>query len=120
MEKKKQAFSLLAVLAILVLVFSFINLGERSTAYNALSAVVSVLGITGGITYFLKKTYAANILYAWLLLQVIIVEPYYSVNQFPTMNLMGNVGGLRLGINPLPLLIFLVVKFWVKRTENKA
>lgn len=121
MEKKKLKFNIVTILAIFVLVFSFIKLGEPNIALNVLSVVVSILGISGGITYFLKNSYATKILYAWLLLQVIIVEPYYSVNQFPTLNFMGNVGNLRLGLNLLPLLIFLVVRFLVSRSEkNKA
>lgn len=119
-EKKKLKFSIVTVLAIFVLVFSLINLGERSTAFNTFSVVVSILGITGGITYFLKHTYAPKILYTWLLLQIIIIKPYYFVNQFPTINFMGTVAGLQAGLNLLPLLIFGLVKLVLALTKKRV
>jgi hypothetical protein len=111
MEKKFSYFiQFHTLLAVFVLVSSFIKLGENETAFNALAAVVSVLGITGFISFFLKHTYAHKILFAWLLLQVIIIKPYYFVNQFPSINFMGNVFGLQVGINVIPLLLFAFAK----------
>lgn len=118
MKNKKQPFNLLAILALLVLVCSFIKLGEQGSRYNVFSVIVSILGITACITYFLKNTFAVNLLYAWLLAQVIIIEPYYFVNQFPTLNFMGNVGDFRVGLNLVPLLLFFVVRFLISRSEK--
>lgn len=110
MSNKKQVLTVQAVLPIVVVVFCFINLGNSATATNPPSAMVSLLGITGVITWFLGRAYAVRLLYAWLLLQVVAVKPYYDATQFFSWGFSFKAGSSVMNVNVLPLLLFGLVK----------
>ena len=86
MKDNRQLLTVETIFPIIVIVFCLINLGNHDTILNPLSAIVSILGLTGSITWFLRKPHAIKLLYAWLLLQVIIIKPYYDVSQFFSFN----------------------------------
>lgn len=74
---KKLLLSPESILPLIALTLSIVNLSNPLE----LSSIVSLAGIVGAILYFTGNSFASRILYGWVMVQIVIIQPFLDLSQ---------------------------------------
>lgn len=103
--KNQPVFTTEAVFPIIVILFSIFNISSHLSDIVSFSVLVSLLGIVGAALFFLKHSIAPKIIYAWIILQIVVVEPNFNLTQGLTFYFFLGIDNHSININVVALLM---------------
>lgn len=108
---KKNELTIEAVVVAAVIVLSLINVTNYLSDLFSLSVGVSVLGVVGGVLFFLKNSWSAKLIYLWIILQIVSVRPFFDVIQVYSLGFSFTGDDTELYINIVAILYLVFYKF---------
>ncbi|MFP9097480.1 hypothetical protein ACLI09_00370 [Flavobacterium sp. RHBU_24] len=87
---KQPVFTTDAIFPVIVIVLSLMNISASFNDMLSLSVLVSVVGITGAVLFFMRNPIAPKIIYAWIIVQIVSFPPAFDLSQ--GFNLVMSVG----------------------------
>lgn len=88
--KNQPAFTADAIFPVIVILLSLMNISNHLSDIISLSVLVSIVGIIGGVLFFMRSPIAPKIIYAWIIVQIISFPPAFDLSQ--GFNLVMSVG----------------------------
>jgi len=79
--KNQPSFTPDAILPVIVIVLSLINIFNSLSNLLSLSVLVSLAGITGAVLFFMKNPIAPKVIYGWIIVQLVSFPPAFDLSQ---------------------------------------
>ncbi|WP_347069657.1 hypothetical protein [Flavobacterium sp. WV_118_3] len=77
----KNSFSTETILPIVVILLSIMNISNHVHNLISISILNSLIGIIGSVLFFLKKANAVKLIYVWIVVQIVIIDPFFDLSQ---------------------------------------
>lgn len=79
--KNKSSFTPEKIVPIVIILLSLMNISDHIGNILSLSVLLSFIGILGSVLFFLKKPISTKLIYAWLVAQIFVINPFFDLTQ---------------------------------------
>lgn len=119
MTPKSQA-AYRTILPILIILLSIFNFFDEKTLYS-LSSALSCIGVAGALLYIYYPGLSVKVMYAWIMLQIIVIEPYFDLTQTLkwTLGVYYNTPGAKTGLYINLFAIFMLISMRPVRISSR-